>query len=54
MAYGPQILSAITDVLGATARTGIFIVEVVALVVGLTALPLGIALLASQPLLRRA
>ncbi len=49
MTYGPQILADITDVLGATANAGIFIVEVLARVVGLTALPLGIALLATNP-----
>jgi hypothetical protein len=54
MTYGPQLLAAITDVLGATANAGIFIVEVLARVVGLTALPLGIALLATQPLVRLA
>ena len=54
MTYGPQILAAITDFLGATANAGILIVEVLARVVGLTALPLGIALLATQPLVRLA
>lgn len=54
MAYGPQILAATSDVLGATANAGIFIAELLARVVGLTALPLGIALLATQPLVRLA
>ena len=54
MTYGPQILATITDFLGATANAGILIVEVLARVVGLTALPLGIALLATQPLVRLA
>ena len=54
MAYGPQILAAITDFLGATANAGILIVEVLSRVVGLTALPLGIAVLATQPLVRLA
>jgi hypothetical protein len=54
MTYGPQILATITDFLGATANAGILIVEVLARVVGLTALPLGIALLATQPVVRLA
>lgn len=54
MTSGPQVLAAITDVLGATANAGVFIVEFFARVVGLTALPLGIALLAIQPLVRLA
>jgi hypothetical protein len=54
MTYGPQILTAIIEVLGATANAGVFVVEVLARVVGLTALPLGIALLASHPLVRLA
>ncbi|HYO19497.1 MAG TPA: hypothetical protein VES02_12620 [Dermatophilaceae bacterium] len=40
--------------LGATANAGILLVEVLARVIGLTALPLGIALLATQPLVRLA
>jgi hypothetical protein len=54
MTYGPNIHAAITDVLGATANAGILIAEVLARVVALTALPLGIALLATQPLVRLA
>lgn len=54
MAFGPQILAAITEFLGATANAGILLVEVLARVIGLTALPLGIALLATQPLVRLA
>ena len=54
MTYGHQILAAITGFLGATANAGILIVEVLARVVGLTALPLGIALLATQPVVRLA
>jgi hypothetical protein len=54
MTFGSQILAAITEVLGATANAGILLVEVLARVIGLTALPLGIALLATQPLVRLA
>jgi hypothetical protein len=54
MTFGSQILSAITAVLGATANAGILLVEVLARVIGLAALPLGIALLATQPLVRLA
>jgi len=54
MTFGSQILAAITEFLGATANAGILLVEVLARVIGLTALPLGIALLATQPLVRLA
>jgi hypothetical protein len=54
MFFGPEILAAISDVLGATANAGIFLFEFLAHVVGVTALPLGIALLATQPLVRLA
>jgi hypothetical protein len=54
MFFGPGILAAISDVLGASANAGVFLVEFLTRVVGLTALPLGIALLATQPLLRLA
>lgn len=54
MTFGPQILATITEFLGATANSGILLVEVLARVIGLTALPVGIALLAIQPLVRLA
>ena len=54
MTYGPQILAAISDSLGPTANAGSLLVVFLTRVVGLTALPLGIALLATQPLIRLA
>jgi hypothetical protein len=54
MTYGPQILAAFSDFLGTTASAGVLLVVFLARVVGLTALPLGIALLATQPLIRLA
>jgi hypothetical protein len=52
MTVGPQILASVTDVLGPTANAGILLVEVLARVNRLAAVPLGIALLANQPLVR--
>ena len=52
MTYGPQILTAFSDFLGTTANAGVHLVVFLARVVSLTALPLGIALLATQPLIR--
>ncbi len=54
MFFGPGTLIAINDFLGATANAGTVLVTFLARVVGLTALPLGIALLATQPLIRLA
>ena len=54
MTYGPQILTAFSDFLGTTANAGVHLVVFLARVVSLTALPLGIALLATQPLVRLA
>lgn len=54
MTYGPQLLAAFSDFLGTTANAGVHLVVFLARVVGLTALPLGIALLATQPLIRLA
>ena len=54
MTYGPQILAAFSDFLGTTASAGVHLVVFLARVVSLTALPLGIALLATQPLIRLA
>ena len=53
-AYGPQIVAAMSEGLGATANAGIFVLELLARVLGLTALPIGLALLAIQPLVRNA
>ena len=44
MTYGPQLLAAFSDFLGTTANAGVHLVVFLARVVGLTALPLGIAL----------
>jgi hypothetical protein len=54
MSFGPEILAAISDYLGATGSAGATLVGFLAQVVSLTALPLGIALLATQPLIRLA
>ena len=51
MTYRPQILTAFSDFLGTTANAGVHLVVFLARVVSLTALPLGIALLATQPLI---
>jgi len=52
MAFGPQILAALREGLGATANAGIFLLELLARIIGLIALPLGLALIAIQPLVR--
>lgn len=54
MTYGPQLLAAFSDFLGTTANAGVLLVVFLARVISLTALPLGIALLATQPLIRLA
>ena len=54
LTVGPQVLPTVTDFLGATANAGVFLAESVARVTGLLALPLGIALLAVNPLVRLA
>jgi hypothetical protein len=52
MLVGPQVLTSITELLGPTGNAGALLVTVLARVVYQTALPLGIALLAVQPLVR--
>ena len=54
LAVGASVLSAVTDFLGATANAGVFLAECVARITSLLALPLGIALLAVNPLVRLA
>ena len=54
MSFGPEILAALSDLLGPTANAGILVAAFLARVISLIALPLGIALLATQPVIRLA
>lgn len=54
VAFGPKMLSAFNDFLGATGKAGILLLENLSHIVSLVALPLGIALLATLPIVRLA
>lgn len=54
MAIGTSVLAAADDSLGPTGRAGAHLLSFAARVINVTALPLGIALLATLPLLRLA
>ena len=52
LTFGARLLILFTDFLGATANAGVLLVEFLASVVSVLALPVGMALLAANPLVR--